>query len=612
MDEEEFKRQAIAEGWEIDKIEAYLASKRPKPDTSINVKNLARSAYQGATFNFGDEILGKLPEWLGGGEKARDEMRRRDKAFKEEHPVISTAAEIGGGLAVPGFGAIKALGTGAKTIRGAVGSGALIGGVSGGLTGAGAADEAGDSIRGRVAAGILPGLLGATGGAAIPGGHAFLKSALQPGTRGVTRLRKNIDRSGGVDALIQRAKDFDAGGKGQDVMLADLSVPMRQLTDFAANNSETAAEQIGTKAYGRHLDQSERVLKDATNVIGNPQADEIVKDLGRSTARWADSKQGFQGLRDANPAITDPVTAFDFRQYLSDPGLRRTWKQAKEVGLIGPLPKARELSFEVLQDTKERLDYAVGKAYATPGGGDLGARLEAARDGLVGRMQKAIPEYKGRLAEYHRRKDLERMVEAGQKAFKNADSRGLQQTVSQLNPDQLQHFQEGIGSELLIKLRNTDTNQDISKRIVDASPAMKEKIEIVFGSQKAAAAFLEKMKLEREMSKILATLTGSATAKRLAAREGIDPLELGLDVGKIPVAPWSGMSGLASLFAKATGRKVGQGTADRLAPMLTTQGTADIIKLLERMRKQPTLVGSRLSRRVPVGLGVGAGLLTDE
>ncbi|MCC2626370.1 MAG: hypothetical protein K0S14_20, partial [Thermomicrobiales bacterium] len=75
----------------------------------IEAADVGRSLVQGATFNFGDEILGVLPEWLGGGDEAKATMRSRDKAFKDEHPAIGLASEIAGGMAIAKSGGEEAV-----------------------------------------------------------------------------------------------------------------------------------------------------------------------------------------------------------------------------------------------------------------------------------------------------------------------------------------------------------------------------------------------------------------------------------------------------------------------------------------------------------------------
>jgi hypothetical protein len=378
-----------------------LSPRAPDPN-AVSDRDMGRSLVQGASFGFGDEILGMLPEWMGGGEKARDEMRANDKAFSAAHPVLSGAANVAGGLAVPGLGAYKAIGAGAKTVGQAAKVGGLLGGATGAATGAGNAE--GD-LSDRARAAVLPGLLGAGLGAAAPGAIAATKAAFSGASHATARLNKALQRTGGPKAALAKARELAAAGRGQEAILGDLSVPLRQATDMAANTSEEAAEKIGGIVHGRQADASDRILADVRAALGDPQAGAIVDDLAKGTAAWADSPAGFEGLRQANPVI-QPKDAQAFTEFLSSPKVAGAWDQAQEVGLIGPRPAPGPISFEVLQGVKERLGSAADAAFRS-GRGDLGRRLKEANEVLVGEMETAVPGFREVSAEYAKRRARE-------------------------------------------------------------------------------------------------------------------------------------------------------------------------------------------------------------
>lgn len=139
-------------------VVAYLqhedsqASAAPAMDTSLSLRNLGRSAMQGATFGFGDEI--GLTD------------RAKENAFKAEHPIADLLAKLGGGAVAPVAAVMAApvLGTSAL---GAAGLGAGMGL----LTGAGEADG---SMTDRAKGAIQGGLLGAGGGVAGYGAGKLL------------------------------------------------------------------------------------------------------------------------------------------------------------------------------------------------------------------------------------------------------------------------------------------------------------------------------------------------------------------------------------------------------------------------------------------------------
>jgi len=138
-----------------------LEFKQAEPTVGGYGTGLARAALQGLTFGGGEEVV------AGGAALARkaiqgdereigdiyeqelERERSRIGQFKEEAPVASTVAEIGGALAVP-LGAPKTLG-------GAIGMGAGTGATYGFLAGEGGLPE---RVEGAVISGGFGGILG--------------------------------------------------------------------------------------------------------------------------------------------------------------------------------------------------------------------------------------------------------------------------------------------------------------------------------------------------------------------------------------------------------------------------------------------------------------------
>lgn len=145
--------------------------------------NVAQAAGDGLFFGFGDEVSARLNAMTGydastgsygnWGTTYADQLaavRGQERQFREEHPVISTVAEVGGGLIGPaklGTGFIRNGATGLSRI----GRSGLVGAATAAGYGFGEG-EAGTSNRATQAAVSAP--LGAIGGAAIGGlGEGF-------------------------------------------------------------------------------------------------------------------------------------------------------------------------------------------------------------------------------------------------------------------------------------------------------------------------------------------------------------------------------------------------------------------------------------------------------
>lgn len=144
--------------------------------------NMAQAAGDGLFMGFGDEISARLNaltgydansgsygNWGTTYDDQLEAVRGQEKQFREDHPVVSTAAEIGGAMlpAAVGVGAVS----GASNALSRIGRGAVAGGIQGGLYGfgegeGGLKDRAADAAKGA-AAGLGLGLATSAASSAI-------------------------------------------------------------------------------------------------------------------------------------------------------------------------------------------------------------------------------------------------------------------------------------------------------------------------------------------------------------------------------------------------------------------------------------------------------------
>lgn len=171
----------------------FLSQKGIQPPVSKS-RAVLDQALQGATFGFADELVDRLGAGIASaatGEKysdllgqARENTKNRLANEQSQYPVQSLAANIGGALLTGGAGASTKTGAaladslraGGTWARGA--KGFISGAASGGLYGAGTAEE-GERISGAGKGAVVGGALGAAvpvAGAAVSG----IKSALAP------------------------------------------------------------------------------------------------------------------------------------------------------------------------------------------------------------------------------------------------------------------------------------------------------------------------------------------------------------------------------------------------------------------------------------------------
>lgn len=153
-------------------------------NTGGRVGQVARSALQGMTFGYGDEIIAAGTSALSGNSYNYELQRERDRlqAGEEQHPVQSFISEVGGSLLAPGAAV--------RSLKQAVGLG-----TAGGMVYASGKAEDGGRVEAAGEA-FVPSLLFSIGGeAAQRGGSKVLRKLFgrtnERPTTGVLRATKN-------------------------------------------------------------------------------------------------------------------------------------------------------------------------------------------------------------------------------------------------------------------------------------------------------------------------------------------------------------------------------------------------------------------------------------
>lgn len=631
-------------------------------DTHLGLRNLGRSAAQGALFNWGDEALGMLPEALGGGEAAKEKMRLSANLFHEAHPAADVAAGVGGALVpmlIPGVGEAMA---GGKIAEGAslartLAKGAGIGAAYGGIAGAGSGTDA----HSRAVGGAEGAAGGAVLGAAMP---AVLKTApairemansLTPISAAAAKVARAVRLSGGVEAVRASNAAARAAGKGDVVVAGDLSPHLQRLTDYAANHNPETWINARETFNARQAGMTDRMLGDARTVIGEPNAAERQTALESSRKSWANGPNGYGGLRSGEhpfdeatflSAIDKPLVSdgwgmarraddinggsnYDemFKRIAgtTDDAVEQTPANAeaqhvldrmlkgekvspaemREVGIyadgeglhlpdeaVEPVAEPRRpISFNDAQQFVRHLDSKTGMAYAK-GNKPLGDAYAAVRNNVRSALSKASPDYEAVQAGYASRKDLEAQLAKGVEDWSANDTMGFEKLKASMSPEQLDQYRTGMASKMISNLRSANTNIDTAKRITQASPNMKAKLRMIFGSDDAFAHFVDQANWETKMAQTKGAVGGSRTTLGLA-ENNFDPIDVVAKLHHGIIAPSRALmnSGLSTLTKNYSGVKAGA-----VGDAVLTQGSDAIADLLNKMSQRGPLMGAKQSR----------------
>ena len=195
-----------------------------------------RTAAQGFTFGFSDEIEGFVRSILPGGreyEVERDELRKRLAEYKRANPYEALTAETAGAIAtmfIPGLNVARGV-QAAKTGAQSLGRVGVVGAAEGTAYGVGASEA--EDLKGMA----LDGASGMVTGAFVP-------TALTAGVRGLgsigSAFSNFIQEKMGVkanDAVQQYLQGLaDQAGKSKEEIIADLAAD-KVITDNATVNA---------------------------------------------------------------------------------------------------------------------------------------------------------------------------------------------------------------------------------------------------------------------------------------------------------------------------------------------------------------------------------------
>lgn len=472
---------ALANGYSRKEISAQLEADRGftladfERRTAVSPRNVARSGAMGATLGFADELAG-LGEMMASGKgygdtdayrRGRDPVRRDYGTFRAAHPVVSTGAEMVGGLlpTLPAAGATVA----APSLLGAAARGGAVGAGTGAVAGTGyaetMADVPGDAAQSAALGGVL--------GALLSGGS---QAALQMsrGTAG-QRLERAIEAGGGEDVLRRSARDVTAAGRGRTPIGA-LSPYLRGEAEFAATRSPAVYGKQQPRLAQMRSGDAERLIRDVTELTDAP----AVGREGLVAAR----QEAFGPVYDAIAKKTGPITDRRVMDILRRPYIGNAFQEAVNEGLVSAQQVAQP-GFAALNNLRQHLRGVQERAF-TAGDGARGAAFRKAADDLEAVLEDAVPEFK-----------------AVQRAYRDAS-----RPINIIDLARLETARQGRASPAL-DAASRDLRRDLLRE---------------FGSPEKYRAFMRRVAMEGELAQFnQQVLGGSQTARRLESTMGVQP-----------------------------------------------------------------------------------------
>ena len=596
--------------------------KGTQTEDASSVKNLARSAFQGATFGFGDEAIAGVRSALGEDyDTALEDERGQIAAYNRDNPVRSMLTEGIGGLATTGP---LALGRAAFTraaprivqdvVGGlsskfsklpAVGQGAVIGGGSGAVAGIGQ----GEGDLSERLPNALPGLgAGFTVGGGLPlamGAVRGLTGAAltPPSVKAERNLIKDATADGlSIDELGNRlVRDRYVGVPST---IATQGPNLTRRAEGVANLPGEGMKTSRDAIEGIHLGQSERLSQAVHARTG-----------AGDYARKSDDIDAFYRTS-ATPAYEKayavPVNMMDkdiagVLQLIPKDDLAKASAAAQKVYTSDPLnigkPPREFFKFKKdgegnIVDVEFPIDMNTAEWHAFVRG------LREVKDGLnknsaahaknfnsaykdLDRMGKEKnPLFADAQKLYSDTKSIEEAMADGRKAmFSYMTPDEMKKQIAGMSKNEREHYRAGAVQALDEKLARQVDGANKAASLINTGH-IRNKLRAITPNRVEFDALMETLQTEARDATARARMTmGSPTASRAEVmRETKADDEFLPQVVEAIKSPTQFAS--RWLSAKAAGLGMTRKTSDELAPMLHTTNASEQADILKRLRER--------------------------
>jgi hypothetical protein len=496
-----------------------------------------RSVGQGLTFGTLDEIEAAVrtgsisgPEY----ERQRNLLREQQKQFGYDMPITKTGLEIGGSLILP-FGAAKAVGRLAPatqelitgtTLPGQAVRAAGVGTATGAASGYGFAEK--DAGAATAIGGVFGGVLGAGVPLVVSGAGTLIKNVLN--SAGIGNQETATSR---MLASYLKKDDLTATEAQQALdELRRIGVPNPVIADLGKSLNDLAysAYVVQSKAKGgtqqflesRMIDQPKEIVKGLVEKAGlgkNVNGFEYLEALTANQKKLAS-----QAYPDAYRLAID---AAPFRQYVDRPVFQKAYEEAvKRAGVYGetlpPLSairNAQSVPTDILHQMKIGLDRIID-AETDPltkkisgYGGDV-SKVKTEFNDLIKSLN---PDYKKANAEFADAEAIKKAFNMGE-GYQKLDPAEAASKIRKLNPDEKEAFRLGVMADVNNRLGNFKGG-DFSKQIF-ASENQKLLLRNAFPDQATYTEFSQYVKSLGDQSKTKQRVLGGSRTDENAAVRG--------------------------------------------------------------------------------------------
>lgn len=530
-------------------------------------ESAAVGMHQGLSFGFGDEVQGAayaaIPFAAGTPSErytyGREYMRAKEDAARRDHPVAASAGEVGGavgtGLAygLPAFAG--------KSLPGAMGAGALVGGAEGVAYGLGTGEG---GLGPRAANAAAMGGLGAATGGALPIVTTAAGKATSPlvnrvfggkdgvrASRAGKALTRTMERSGqSVDDISAKLSAAAADGQPEYVVADAMGDAGARRLSGLYSSGGGSSDDIKRFLNDRQIDQPGRVsaaLEDAYDLRGTTAQ---AARAGAQADRKGAADIAFGGIRGQSPAVDlgnvvavldDSLKPFSGKTGAIPGALRRV--QSQLVGKGDPLT-----DFDSIFAVRRELRDSIDAAYRN-GRGNLAEQLRGVQSAIDDALAAASPEYRKAMQDYaEASRAIDAFGEGAQMARPGARAADTTRRFDQMNPAEQAAARAGYGDRQLARVEAASGGTNRARPLT--SPKSMEEARRI-----ANDPGLLDRRIGREMEMFETRNTAIGGSPTAAKMEDVKDIE-GYDVGLLPALLRRDYAGLAGQAAQRFGNVV--------------------------------------------------------
>jgi hypothetical protein len=559
----------------------YIDEQKPEGQASSTGRTVLEQGLQGATFGFSDEVMDRLGAGIASiftGEKysdllpeARGMTQSRMEQQVQDSPVTSIASNIAGGLLTGGAlaapkaimgtaattgarGALNAIpeagqaimrgvrtgGTGARLLKGGA-----VGAASGGLFGAGAAEE-GERLG------------GATTGAALGGGFSVLAPvAIGTVKKGVDAVANEVTKRLAARAgeILPVERPFAKVVKRLRADFPDNAEFMKQINRYASSQGKSLVELSGKST--QNLAEGASMFPSAQKTAGeffeakiDMAPDTLKKVLSRTISPEVNYLDAVDDVVRVGQAKAAPLykKAFSSNQQVESPLINRILEtpegvkaftearrnignemallskpdpilteMAKELNIATGAGVGRGFKLRTLDYVKRSMDSSIKTAIRQGDDGEV-QRLVRLKNGLVGEIDRldntgAYAKARATAGDYLQTKEA---MDMGTDFIKS-DPQQLSRTFSGFSDAQKRAYKVGVVKSLNDRIDNTFDGRNVSQ--IFGKKSVRDKLQTILTPNQYNALKSQADEVDK-IYKLRNQLTGnSRTAIRQVAAE---------------------------------------------------------------------------------------------